>query len=521
MSNQEYQEQSTSIKKPKNKRNQSTLEFGHNQAVMDNFVQVFDPAMYHYPSQNNNDRFQVADGLVVHQHDTAVNHRSYGNIIIHEKSEISFYPTSAQMMKQRNEVTDWDRKFSVGRESIKVFANRSQGGTKVLAPLKLKPEFDVPNYNSLSKFDEDLCFSSGVSARDNIKFNCSRFDHGGWIIDENRKRDLSSLIEIEHNLDDLLEIEDPKSFFRNLRIIRANQGRNGSESSVASDNRLPESNSSIHEEVFAQGNEYERTIRYPSYNDQHTLMNNKEIQDEIARFKEETKNREEAFKNEIESLKLEVERSEFVKNKVKKHFKSLSTRVKKICAFVNNKSEVNEQSSTIEIKLSENVAQTIDLSKPIPVQIRRVKIERIIDLVDDAMFLIGSDSEDDDHDVLLETVIETKVVTKVETRVETVGEDGETKTTVDVKIDEKVDIEIVPDQNDENEDRYRLTGVPQGSRISPAHFQRILAERDQSPNEWSSDEENEVRIFDSETDDEEEDNEEAQALKFKSERRQG
>ena len=520
-SESEYQEKSTSFKRPQRIRNQSSTEFLQNREVLNSFTEVFDPAVYHRPQQQkDSDNFQVADGLVVHQNDTAVNHKNYGNMIIHDKSRIKFYPTSAQMMVQRNDCSDWDRKFAIGRESIKVFANRSLGGKKVLKPLLLEPEFDVPDYFSLSKFDEDLCFSSDVSARDNIKFNCSRFDNGGWIIDENRKNDLSSLIELEHSLDDKLQIDDPKTFFRNLRIIRANQGRNGSESSNASVNILPESSSSIQEEVFAQGNDFETTISYPfvsNYDNQFDLMNNKDIQDEIKRFKEETKNKEEAYKREIESLKSEVERSNFVKIKVQKHFKSLSTRVKKICEFVNNKSGDHEQSSTVEIKFPENAADTVDFSKPIPVQIKRVKIERIIDLVDDAMFLIGGDTSDEDE----YEIIETKVVTKVETKVETIGEDGTTSTTVDVKINEKVEFSAVPEQNNENQQAYQFTGVPQGSRISPAHFQQILAARDQSENEWDSDEEFGVRISASESEEEEDEIDGAESLKFLSKRRRG
>ena len=302
-------------------------------------------------------------------------------------------------------------KFSIRKQSIAVFADRGRGGEKVHTGFPLKPDFDVPNYHELSRFDEDLSFSGDISARENLKFNCSRFDHGGWVIDEGRLNDLSELIELEHNLDDKLEIDDTKSFFNNLRIIRANRERDGCSSSTASKHNLPESSSSVQEEVFAQGNHWNSTIEpapqkqgsehdYPyisKYNSQHTLLNNKEFQKEIERFTEDSKNREKQLKNEIQELKAEAERKEYLREKRADHHKKLKARVKEICRFVNNDSEVNERSSTVEMNMTESTAKTIDWSKSVPIPVRRIKIERIRDLVHDAIFLLSeSDSEDEE-----------------------------------------------------------------------------------------------------------------------------
>ena len=482
--NQEYQEHSTSIKKSKSKvKVQEPTDYEIDQNFTNNCVEVFDPSVYHHPPANDKD-FHVADGLVVHQHDTATNHKSYGNMIIHEKSEINLYPTSAQMMLQRNQIEDWDKKFLVGKQSIAVISNRIKGFNKTLTSLKLKPDFDVPAYNNLSRFDEDLSFSGDVSARENIKFNCQRFDDGGWVLDENRVNDLSSLIEIEHNLDDCLEIENPKAFFNNLRIIRANRERNGSSSSAPSVHNLPESSSSVQEEVFAQGNSWNATMRLAKnsdYNDRHDLMNNKEIMTEIENFKEESKEREDKLKQEIEKLKFEVERSEHLRKNKENQYKRLRSRVKAIHHFVYDESKVNEQSSTVEVEFSEATVRAIDWSKPVPVQVKRFKIEHLSDLVDHAIFQISDSDTEDDEEIVTTTVVTKTVqveVTAAEAAAEFIG-------TTDLAVH-----------------GYQNQGVPQGMRISPAHFQRILDERENSPNEWDSDDDIlAVRVTDSEDED--------------------
>lgn len=396
--NQENQAPNNIIKKP----NQPTVLANQEKTVADQFVYKFDPNVYQYP-KNRGEEFQIVDNLVVYQNDTPVNHKFFGGMIIHDKPEINFFPTKAMIFKQRDGKNQ-ERRFEIGKQTISVLANNKyRGNNNPLQPFKLKPDRELPRYAGLSRFDEDLSFVSNVTLGENVRFNCSRYENEGWVFDTVRMQELHALLQQEYSLDEKVEINDPKSFFRNLRITKANYEReqNSSSSSRASRHQLPESSSSISEDNFAQGNHWQGTPVYQhkdeftglqksDYNQQYSLMNNGEFTAEFDKFKAEARERDLENKEVIKKLQFKVEQKE---NKYQK----LKTSVKAIGSFVNGPKLMNEVESEINIHLNKRIVDSIDYTKPVPFKYSRVRIERIRDLYDHAMWCMSASDTSEDE----------------------------------------------------------------------------------------------------------------------------
>ena len=395
-------------------RNQACESALQSAIVLDQFRVKFDPSSYQCPPISSGD-FQIADNIVVYQHENHVNRKSYAQMIIHEKEEIRFFPTKAQVFHQRTGIVNQDRRFDIGKQTIAVLASR---GKKEATGFILKPDNKVPTYDSLSKFDQDLSFCADVSLKDNIKYNCSRFDNGGWVIDTVRMDDLLAHIGLKYNLDEKVVVDDPKVFFGELRQIMAERIAEfeNNPNIIPERVELPESSTSFSEERYAQGDhwtamivceqekmklpEEDITKSYPfvsAYNSENTLMNNAEVVAEIEKFKLEAFQKEKSNRERVRKLLEENEKEIKATKKVRGSYDNLKSKVRNVIRFVNDESNINRESVEF-IKISENTAKTIDFKQKIPVKINRVKIERIRDMMDEIMWTFSCSESEDEND---------------------------------------------------------------------------------------------------------------------------
>ena len=370
------------------KPNQPTLLANQEKVALSTLK--IDPVLYKFPKVRS-DKFQIADNLVVHQNDTQVNHKVYGGMIIHEKPEIQFYPTKAMVFQQRNGIENQERKHEIGKQAIEAYSTG-----KTLKPFDLKPENEHPRYATLSRFDADLSFVSTSTLGENIRFNCSRFDDGGWVFDTVRMQELHELVEQEYSLDEKIEIDDVKQFFGNLRLLKFIKFQEST--SKASEIELPKSSSSKSKASNvslprSEPDEYDEILQIENadYNLEHSLMNNGEFQAEIRKIEEDTRNRESDYQHKIKNLENKITKKD-------NEYRNLCSKVKKISQFVNSDKLMNERETFVNIHLNEKILDTIDFDKPIPMRVPRVRIERIIDLVDNAMWLIPSDNDTEDEE---------------------------------------------------------------------------------------------------------------------------
>ena len=447
-------------------RDQEIIKFNQELEFIKSFDKKFDETVYHYPPLTNTE-FQVCDNMIVYQNDKPINHKHFGGIIYHQPgAKVIWYPTRAQIRQQRNGVESQERRLKIGEQAVRAFTSK---GDVQLAGYELSTDREVPSYYNVAKGDDMLNFTNdNVTLREQIWFNCSRYEHDRQeaVFDGCRVQELSKLLELDYNLEANIKIDNPKAVLKELRVRKLNLDLNNSESSSkASNNLLPESVSEVSQNSLAQGENYRSTFApgtqeiaddfmASNYNLQNSLINNGDLIKEIDIFQRDARNAERDFKKQIDDLKIAlVDADNRIFNERSKYL-ALKSSIKKVDKFVSGESEKIERESILEFELSKNTAKTLDFNQKIPVPVKRIKIERIRNMLTDTlMFCTDNEESDDETD---------SFASKNSQKSEEI---------------EKSTPNHTQKSNPKNtENSTSINPMPQGTKSSPSVFKKIIAD---------------------------------------------